>query len=284
MASDLAREKRIPRLFIAANSGARIGLADGVKKLFKVAFRNPTKPENGFSFLFFERDSYEKLTANAFPEVRCIEDVYEGRTVYRVTDIIGKEHDLGVENLHGSGLIAGETSVAYQKIFTMTIVLGRTVGIGAYLVRLGQRTIQKTAAAPIILTGYQALNKLMGVDVYSTNEQIGGPGIMYRNGISHQVAQDPLLAVKAAVDWLSYVPSTRGGLLPVTDISGIDDVERKIAFHPKVGVPYDPRLLVGGGEDDEGNWIGGFFDRDSFTESLAGWAKTVVVGRARLGK
>ena len=40
----------------------------------------------------------------------------------------------------------------------------RTVGIGAYsyLVRLGQRTIQKTMASPIILTGYQALNKLMG--------------------------------------------------------------------------------------------------------------------------
>ncbi|KAL7569782.1 hypothetical protein ACA910_005724 [Epithemia clementina (nom. ined.)] len=283
MASDLAREKRIPRLFIAANSGARIGLADGIKKSFKVAFKNPSKPENGFDFVYLEKGMYEKFTADTVPEVRCVEASYEGRTVYRVTDIIGKEPDLGVENLHGSGLIAGETSVAYQNIFTMTVVLGRTVGIGAYLVRLGQRTIQKTAAAPIILTGYQALNKLMGVDVYSTNEQIGGPGIMYRNGISHQVAQDPLLAVKAAVDWLSYVPSTRGGLLPVTDIRGIDDVERNIAFHPKAGVPYDPRLLVGGGHDDDGNWIGGFFDRDSFTESLAGWAKTVVVGRARLG-
>lgn len=32
---------------------------------------------------------------------------------------------------------------------------GRTVGIGAYLVRLGQRTIQKSTNAPIILTGFQ---------------------------------------------------------------------------------------------------------------------------------
>ena len=40
-------------------------------------------------------------------------------------------------------------------IFTLTMVVGRTVGIGAYLVRLGQRTIQKTRNAPIILTGYQ---------------------------------------------------------------------------------------------------------------------------------
>lgn len=34
-------------------------------------------------------------------------------------------------------------------------MVGRTVGIGAYLVRLGQRTIQKTTNAPIILTGFQ---------------------------------------------------------------------------------------------------------------------------------
>ena len=62
---------------------------------------------------------------------------------------------MGVENLMGSGLIAGETARAYNEIFTLTLVVGRTVGIGAYLVRLGQRTIQKTRNAPIILTGYQ---------------------------------------------------------------------------------------------------------------------------------
>lgn len=74
---------------------------------------------------------------------------------YVITDIIGEEPDLGVENLMGSGLIAGETARAYDEIFTLTMVVGRTVGIGAYLVRLGQRTIQKTRNAPIILTGYQ---------------------------------------------------------------------------------------------------------------------------------
>lgn len=159
----------------------------------------------------------------------------------------------------------------------------RTVGIGAYLVRLGQRTIQKTTASPIILTGYQALNKLMGVDVYSTNDQLGGPGIMYPNGISHLVEPDHLRAVKAAIDWLSFIPSVRGGLLPVTDIRGIDEIDRPIDFMPSPGTPYDPRLLLAGGIDDNGSWQSGFFDRGSFTETLAGWAKTVVVGRARLG-
>lgn len=282
LASEFAREKRIPRLYIAANSGARIGLADSVKKTFKVAFKDPSRPENGFNFIYVTQDDYSRL--NSGKQLIMTEPAeYAGQTVQKITDIIGSEPDLGVENLKGSGLIAGETSAAYNDIFTLTIVLGRTVGIGAYLVRLGQRTIQKTTDSPIILTGYQALNKLMGVDVYSTNDQLGGPGIMYSNGVSHLSVPDHLRAIKAAVDWLAYVPSMRGALLPVTDIRGVDEIGRAIEFTPAPGTPYDPRMLLAGGEDDSGSWVSGFFDRGSFTEYLAGWAKTVVVGRARLG-
>jgi acetyl-CoA carboxylase / biotin carboxylase 1 len=189
MASQYARLRRIPRIFIAANSGARIGLADKVKERFKVAFKDDLKPELGFDFLYLNKEDYLDLTAET-PEVVAEELQRNGETIYKVNDIIGSEPDLGVENLKGSGLIAGETSAAYDDIFTMTIVLGRTVGIGAYLVRLGQRTIQRSSGSPIILTGYQALNKLMGTDVYSTNDQLGGPGIMYKNVSSHSESMD----------------------------------------------------------------------------------------------
>mmetsp|Transcript_11034 Transcript_11034/g.27966 ORF Transcript_11034/g.27966 Transcript_11034/m.27966 type:complete len:2339 (-) Transcript_11034:105-7121(-) len=283
LASEFAREKRIPRLYVAANSGARIGVAESVRKTFKVAFKDTSKPENGFDFIYVTDEDYKVLTASDKPLIQATPTTYHGENVHRVTDIIGSEPDLGVENLKGSGLIAGETSAAYNDIFTMTIVLGRTVGIGAYLVRLGQRTIQKTTASPIILTGYQALNKLMGVDVYSTNDQLGGPGIMYSNGISHLAETDHLRTVQAAIHWLSYVPSSRGGLLPIKDIRGVDEIERPISFSPVPGIPYDPRALLAGVEDDSGMWQSGFFDKGSFKETLAGWAKSVVVGRARLG-
>ena len=46
----------------------------------------------------------------------------------------------------------------------MTLVSGRTVGIGAYLARLGRRCVQRVDQ-PIILTGYAALNKLLGRQV-----------------------------------------------------------------------------------------------------------------------
>lgn len=45
------------------------------------------------------------------------------------------------------------------QIVTISMVTCRAVGIGAYLVRLGQRVIQ-TEPSYIILTGYQALNKV----------------------------------------------------------------------------------------------------------------------------
>ena len=69
-----------------------------------------------------------------------------------------------MENLRASGQIAGETSAAYAETMTITLTSCRSVGIGAYLVRLGQRTIQ-TERSHIILTGFNALNKLMGQEV-----------------------------------------------------------------------------------------------------------------------
>ena len=73
--------------------------------------------------------------------------------------MLGSEDGLGVENLQHSGMIAGETSQAYREIATYSMVTCRAIGIGAYLVRLGQRVVQ-VESSHIILTGYGALNKV----------------------------------------------------------------------------------------------------------------------------
>ncbi len=114
----------MPRLYIAANSGARIGLAEGVKKVFKVAFKDVSNPESGIDFLYVNKADYEHLGVNQ-KYVIGEPTTVNGEDVFKLTDIIGAEPDLGVENLKGSGLIAGETSSAYEDIFTLTVVLGR---------------------------------------------------------------------------------------------------------------------------------------------------------------
>ena len=86
---------------------------------------------------------------------------------------------------------------AYNDIVTMSMVTARTVGIGTYLVRLGQRVVQvgnvaqqnifqscclakltywllQVENSSIILTGAGALNKLLGREVYTSNTQLGG--------------------------------------------------------------------------------------------------------------
>ena len=178
-ASEYARQHCIPRLYLAANSGARIGMAQSLKDKFEVCWADDTDPSKGFQYIYLAKDVYDAALAKVGGNIAALPlkcapiEGPNGEPRYVITDIIGEENDLGVENLMGSGLIAGETSVAYNQIFTLTLVVGRTVGIGAYLVRLGQRTIQKTRMSPIILTGFQALNKLMGRDIYTTNDQLG---------------------------------------------------------------------------------------------------------------
>lgn len=78
---------------------------------------------------------------------------------YHWLTIVGQTDGIGVENLRGSGMIAGESSAAYDEIPTINLVTCRAIGIGAYLVRLGQRTIQHEQSH-IILTGAGALNKV----------------------------------------------------------------------------------------------------------------------------
>ncbi|KAI9679638.1 MAG: acetyl-coenzyme-A carboxylase [Trizodia sp. TS-e1964] len=275
----LARKLGIPRIYLSANSGARIGLAEELIPHFSVAWNDPAKPEAGFKYLYLTPELKARFEEGK-PRSLITEKIYEdGEERHRIVTIIGAEDGLGVECLRGSGLIAGATSKAYEDIFTITLVTCRSVGIGAYLVRLGQRTIQ-IEGQPIILTGAPAINKLLGREVYTSNLQLGGTQIMYKNGVSHMTANDDFEGVSQIVEWMSYVPDKKNNPVPISP--SVDSWDREIGYYPPPKQPYDVRWLIGGKEDEEG-FLTGLFDRDSFQETLAGWAKTVVVGRARLG-
>ena len=273
----LARKLKIPRIYVSANSGARIGLDREVRKYFKVKWVNDEQPTEGIEYLYLEKDNYQVLKNKS--AVNCEEiKLEEGKMIYKILDVIGVENGIGVENLKGSGMIAGETSKTYEEIFTITLVTGRTVGIGSYLSRLGQRVIQNRG--PILLTGAEALNKVLGKQVYVSNSQLGGPSIMYSNGVSHIDVNSDISAVNNILKWLSFVPKKIGANLPI--LPGNDPVERKVLFCPPEIGGYDPRFLLNGCQG-ENEWLGGLFDKDSFVETMGGWAKSVVCGRARLG-
>eukprot|EP00808_Paulinella_micropora_P025386 g67597.t1 len=285
LASKYARDHCLPRVYLSANSGARIGLAREVMEKYQIKWVD-NDPLKGPEYIYLNEEDYLQLK----DVVECEEHKTATREVhYILKTIVGRGDALNVENLSGSGLIAGETSLAYMQIYTLTYVTARSVGIGAYLARLGQRVIQKSSQ-PLLLTGYNALNKLLGKPVYSSNQQLGGPDIMYNNGVSHLVVNDDLAGVGAIINWLRYVPAVRKGrpscYLPLQP----DPIDRPVAFTP-TKAPYDPRLMLAGsqtepmGDDADSleTWVAGFFDKGSWMELLRNWAQSVVVGRARLG-
>jgi len=275
LASKYARELGLPRLYIACNAGARIGLVEELKPLFEVAWKDEANPGAGFDYLYLPKEAYDSLEPGAVE----VEEVKVGaETRYKLTDIIGNIHGIGVENLRGSGMIAGETSRAYEETFTLSYITGRSVGIGAYLCRLGQRNIQMKTG-PMILTGFGALNKLLGRKVYTSQDQLGGPQVMMPNGVSHMQVDDDQEGVSAMLNWLAYVPATVD-CAPM-QMESADPVDREVQFMP-TKTPYDPRSMIAGVDGPEG-WTSGFFDKGSFTETLPEWGKTVVTGRARLG-
>ncbi|XP_059994950.1 acetyl-CoA carboxylase 1-like, partial [Lagenorhynchus albirostris] len=202
-------------------------------------------------------------------------------TRYKITDIIGKEEGLGAENLRGSGMIAGESSLAYDEIITISLVTCRAIGIGAYLVRLGQRTIQ-VENSHLILTGAGALNKVLGREVYTSNNQLGGIQIMHNNGVTHSTVCDDFEGVFTVLHWLSYMPKSVHSSVPL--LNSKDPIDRVIEFIP-TKTPYDPRWMLAGRPHptQKGQWLSGFFDYGSFSEIMQPWAQTVAVGRARLG-
>ncbi|XP_072302602.1 acetyl-CoA carboxylase 1 isoform X3 [Eucyclogobius newberryi] len=278
-ASEMARESNIPRIYIAANSGARIGLAEEIRHMFHVAWQDPDDPYKGFKYLYLTPQDYKKVSALNSVHCEHVEDKGESR--YKITDIIGKDEGLGVENLKGSGMIAGESSLAYEEVITLNLVTCRAIGIGAYLVRLGQRTIQ-VDNSHIILTGAGALNKVLGREVYTSNNQLGGIQIMHNNGVTHSTVCDDFEGVFTLLQWLSYMPMCKTSPVPV--IAAKDPVDRPVDFVP-TKAPYDPRWMLAGrpSQTPKGSWQSGFFDHGSFMEIMQPWAQSVVVGRARLG-
>lgn len=109
---------------------------------------------------------------------------------------------------------------------------------------------------------------------------------MFPNGVSHLLADTHMGTITKALHWLAFVPARKGGPLSLRSIAGCDTIDRVVQFTPPKGLTYDPRLLFNGvtsGDKDDATWQSGFFDKGSFVEALGGWAKTVVMGRGRLG-
>lgn len=334
--SEEARKMGIPRIYFAANAGARIGLVKDLQACYQVAWVDEANVNRGYDYFYLTPEDYQKYrnfviaehievkknknngvlkeedlskeSANDFNKITIpvenssaqselkskapkttensesdpmSENSENSETTseqrYKILAIKGEDNQFGIKALSWSGAIAGETSRAYDECLTINVVSCRSVGIGAYIVRLGQRTIQVDSSC-IILTGNKALNKVLGREVYTSNTQLGGKQIMHNNGVTHSIARSDEAAMLTAIKWMSFSPA-KIDKFSFNYVPGIiDPIERDVTWTPQKGIPYNPSFLFTG----EGSKTG-LFDSNSYHEIMDGWAKTVQVGRGRIG-
>ncbi|KAL0361613.1 UNVERIFIED_CONTAM: Acetyl-CoA carboxylase 1 [Sesamum radiatum] len=124
--TEVACAQKLPLIYLAANSGARIGVAEEVKSCFRVGWSDETNPERGFQYVYLTAEDYARIGTSVIAHELKLPS---GETRWVIDTIVGKEDGLGVENLTGSGAIASAYSRAYNETFTVTYVTGRTVGI-----------------------------------------------------------------------------------------------------------------------------------------------------------
>lgn len=60
-ASEYARTRGLPRVFLAANSGARIGMAQSLKKKFQICFMDDRDPSKGFKYIYLSQGNFSSL-------------------------------------------------------------------------------------------------------------------------------------------------------------------------------------------------------------------------------
>ena len=70
-ATEYALQHHIPVFYLAANSGARVGLANEVKQCLKVEWHIPEEPQKGFKYLYVSDDDYHSITGMESDIVSC---------------------------------------------------------------------------------------------------------------------------------------------------------------------------------------------------------------------
>lgn len=126
--TEYARNLGIPRIYLSANSGARIGIAEELIPYFSVAWNNPENPEAGFKYLYLTPQVKKQLDDKKAQGVITEKVTEDGELRYKILMIADAEDGHGMDCMTGSGLIAAVTSKAYEDIFTITLVTCRSVG------------------------------------------------------------------------------------------------------------------------------------------------------------
>jgi acetyl-CoA carboxylase carboxyltransferase component len=113
----------------------------------------------------------------------------------------------GLEGLSGYGRIFREHVALSGLVPQISIICGASAGGGSYGPALTDFVVM-TKDASMFLTGPAVVSEVMGEEV--TGDELGGPRVHERNGVSHLTAPTEIDAILMARELLDYLPQHSG--------------------------------------------------------------------------
>lgn len=233
------QQHKLAQVFLSCNTGAQLSINNEIKNCFKIQAEN-----NEIKYIYLSKQDYEK-----YKDLGKYEKIDDD--TYKITKI----NNDGVLNLDQAASMASEMTKSYDKTFTISFVTNYSVGIGAYLCKLSERIVQHKDSS-LLLTGHKALNTVLGRDLYTSNQQIGGTNIMLNNGISYLQSNSNEDGIRKIEKWISYVY--------LNNVSYTDETK----YLPDINSAYNTIEYVA--------------DKNTFFEVQKEWAKSVITGYIRI--
>jgi len=174
----------------------------------------------------------------------------------------------GVAALAGYARIFREHVALSGRVPQISVICGASAGGGSYSPALTDFVVM-TSAATMFLTGPQVVRDVMGEDI--TAEELGGPKVHERTGVSHFTASSDADAALLVRDLLDFLPANERETAPRW---------RAVpppGYSPEEAVPTDERRVY-----DVRDVVRGLADGGRFLEWAPRWARNVVCGFARL--
>lgn len=188
-----------------------------------------------------------------------------------VNDSGGARIQEGIDALAGYGRVFHHNVLLSGVVPQISLICGPCAGGAAYSPALTDFVIQ-TRHAQMFITGPSVIKKVTGESV--TAEQLGGPEAhMHYSGVVHLIAEDDRHATELCQKLLSFLPANNTEDPPAYDTDGDVSPDESL----RAIVPDNPRQLY-----DIREVIGRIVDRADFFEIQSAFARTIVIGFARV--
>ena len=196
-----------------------------------------------------------------------------GSPFIQINDSGGARIQEGVLSLDGYGKIFRNNTLASGVIPQFSVILGPCAGGAVYSPAITDFVFMVDGISNMYITGPDVIRTVTGEEI--SHEELGGAAAhCARSGVSHFRYSSEQQCLEAVRHLLSYLPSSNLEQPPVVDTG--DPVDRETPGLLAL-VPSDEKKAY-----DIKELIAEVFDRDTFIEVHAEYARTVVVGFARL--